>query len=733
MNYRVLAALLASCGPFVSGAQAQNAARPEQAQGGLEEIVVTAQKRAESLQEVPISIVSLGNERLNDLNVERFTDIGFTVPALRLSQHPTTSFSTRLFIRGIGNNDAQVTQDPAVGIYVDGVYVARSTGLAFDFGDAERVEILRGPQGTLYGRNTTGGAINIVTRRPGGELKATAELGYGNKDYLRALGRIELPEFGGIATSITAMYAKRDGLVKNSGAGKDFGANDRWGVRFVAAADLSDSIDAFFTYDHSLEHNTPYYYQAQDVAAGPPFFYDTFIPVAPKRVKRAALAAPVEESRLRTDGLSFTLSWRPDDTVTIKSITGYRDFKASVYADFSGNPVATLFRTNRQDTNHHQFSQELQLLGNAFGGRLEYILGGYVFTEKADQIEDYDAGAFIISNRFVYAKNKAQAVFANATWAFTDQLKLTVGGRYSWDQRRATKDNVDFSLPDPDTGTPPFAFVGRGDRKFSKFNPSANLAWQPTEDVNVYAKVVTGYRAGGFGTGSASRADFERGFAEENLTSYEAGVKVQGWDRRLQFNTAFFYSRYKDILIDLAVLGAPQFVASFNAGRARIYGMETDLTLLPVETLRLDLSYAYLNARYTRVLDPQSGSDVTDLFRFPNAPKHSFSITADQKLAEVGAAPLHLIVNYAWQDKVVTTAPYIERPGARIGAYGLLSGRLELKQLALGGGTVDLALWGRNLTNKHYVIDAVGSFPWTTNLKAYGEPRMMGVEVRLHF
>ncbi|WP_380873970.1 TonB-dependent receptor [Sphingomonas sp. DBB INV C78] len=698
-------------------------------QSGLEEIVVTAQKRAENLQEVPISIVSMSNEKLTDLNIDRFTDVGFTVPGLRLSQHPTTPFSTRLFIRGIGNNDAQVTQDPAVGVYVDGVYIARSTGLAFDFGDAERVEVLRGPQGTLYGRNTTGGAINIVTRRPSGEASADVEVGYGTKDYFRALGRIEFPEFAGIATSLTAVYSERDGLVENTGVGKDFGENDRWGLRFVAAADLSDNFDAFFSFDHSLEHNAPFYYQAQDVAPG----FETFIPVAPKRVKRATLAAPVEQSRLRTDGLALTLTWKPSDDLTLKSITGYRAFNASVYADFSGNPVATLFRTNRQDTDHHQFSQEVQLLGGGFDDRLEYIIGGYLFSEKADQTEDYDAGPFIISNRFIYAKNKAQALFANATWAFNEQVKLTVGGRYSWDQRRATKDNVDFTVPDPVTGAPPFAFIGNGDKDFSKFNPSANISWQPSEDVNLYAKVVTGYRSGGFGTGSASKEDFERGFDEENLTSFEAGVKLQGWDRRLQFNSAFFYSKYKDILIDLAVLGAPQFVASFNAGRARIYGAELDLTVLPIEAIRFDLSYAYLNAKYTEVLDPQTGADVTDLFKFPNAPKHSFSITADAELARLGDAPLHLILNYAWQDKVVTTAPYIERPGARIGAYGLLNGRLELKQLPLGAGTVDLAVWGRNLTDKAYVIDAVGSFPWSTNMKAYGEPMTLGVEARVHF
>lgn len=728
---RLLTALLIGSAVTAGSAQAQTTA--PQPGTGLGEIVVTAQKREESLQEVPISIVSLSTDKLENLNIERFTDLGFSVPNLRLSQHPTTVFSTRLFIRGIGNNDAQITQDPAVGIYQDGVYVARSTGLAFDFGDVERVEVLRGPQGTLYGRNTTGGAINIVTRRPSGEASISGKLDYGTKNYFRGLAHVDLPAMGVLSTSVSALYARRDGLVKNTGAGADFGEYDRWGIRAAAFAEFSDSFNAFVTYDHSVERSSPYYYQAEDVAGGPPFFYDTFIPVAPRRVSRAQLAAPVEKSKIRIDGLSATLEWHASDAITLKSITGYRTFHADVYADFSGNPVATLFRTNPQDTHHRQFSQELQLLGSALDDRLQYILGAYLFTERANQTEDYDAGAFVISNRKVRARNKAQALFANLTYAIAPTLKLTVGGRYSWDQRRAVKDNIDFTIPDPIAGVPPFAFVGTGKRSFSKFNPSGTLTWQPSDDLNVYAKVVTGYRSGGYGTGSASKADFERGFDEENLISYEAGLKFTGWDRRLQFNSAFFYSNYKDILIDLAVLGAPQFVASFNAGKARIYGAELDLSLLPVDSLRLDFSYAYLNAKYTAVRDPQSGADVTALFKFPNAPRHSFSISGEQRLGRIGEAPITLALSYAWQDKVVATAPYIERPGARIGAYGLLNGRLSLTELSLGGPSVDIAVWGRNLTNKHYVIDSVGSFPWSTNMKAYGEPLTAGVELGLRF
>ncbi len=697
----------------------------------LEEVVVTAQKREESLREVPISIVSLSADSLEKITVRSFTDVGFAVPGLRLSQHPTTAFSTRLFIRGVGNNDAQITQDPAVGVYQDGVYIARSTGLAFDFGDVERVEVLRGPQGTLYGRNTTGGAINIVTRKPTGVLGFSGEASYGNLDYSRILGKIELPAVGGLATSLTALYTRRDGLVDNSGVGKDFGAFERKGGRLAANWTVSDEFSAYLTYEYSDETKTPFYYQDADVLAGPPGFYNFFIPAEPERVNRAALAAPVRDSTLKTNGTALTLNAALGG-LTLRSISAYRDLDASVYMDFSGNPNFTLFRTDPQDTRQHQFSEELQLLGDSFDQRLRYIVGAYYFREGAHQAEQYDAGAFVISNRFITADNEAQAVFANLTGKLTDRLELTVGGRYSRDKRTASKYSIDFTTPDPATAVPPFAFLGARSRTFSKFNPSGTLSFKVSDQVNTYAKIVSGYRAGGFGSGSASKADFERGFNAENMTSYEVGVKLLGWDDRLQLNSAVFYSKYKDVLIDIAVLGAPQYVASFNAGKATIQGTELDLTVLPFESLRLDLSYAYLNTRYDSVTDPQSGADVTGNYKFVNAPRHSANLTAQQKLAQIGSGRLDLALNYGWQARVLTTAPYLVQPGARIPAYGLLNARLTFGAPAWGG-QAEVSLWGRNLTNKEYIVDDFGGFPWTKRIETFGEPRTFGLDLAFKF
>jgi iron complex outermembrane receptor protein len=416
---------------------------------GLEEVVVTAQKRTESLRDVPISVVSMSSDMLTNINVKNFTDLGFSVPGLRLAQFPFGALQTRLFIRGMGNIDVQVTQDPAVGMYEDGVYIARSTGLAFELGDVERIEVLRGPQGTLYGRNTTGGAINIVNKKPSGELGMKAEASVGNLEYGRILGHLDLPAVGGLATSFTALYSSREGLVENTGEGEDFGAYERKGGRFAANWSVSDAFSAYFTYEHTDAWNTLFYYQAQNVQPG----FEGLITPHKDAVTKASLAQPTEKSDLKLDALALTLDWNIADA-TLRSITAYREFDASIYMDFSANPNVTLFRVNPQDTNHHQFSQELQLLGDLFGDRLEYIAGAYYFTEEVHQVDDYDAGAFFITHRVVDASNDSYALFANATYHMTPKFDLTVGGRYSDDSRDARKFSADYTVPDPITGVP---------------------------------------------------------------------------------------------------------------------------------------------------------------------------------------------------------------------------------------------------------------------------------------
>jgi iron complex outermembrane receptor protein len=695
--------------------------------GQLEEVVVTAQKRSESLRDVPISVIALSSTALESINVRNFLDLGFAVPDLRLSQFPFGSLQTRLFIRGIGNNDVQVTEDPAVGVYEDGVYIARSTGLAFELGDVERVEVLRGPQGTLYGRNTIGGAINIVNKRPTGELGFTGSASVGNLDYLRFMGKVDLPAVSGLATSVTGFYTQRGGLVENTGVGHDFGQYQRTGVRFAANWKASDSFSAYFTYEHTDDWNTLYYYQAQTVEPG----YEAFVSGSEDRITRASLAEPVKPSTLKLDGSALTLEWNAGEA-TLRSITGYRDFHANMYMDFSANPNLTFFRVNPQDTRHHQFSEELQFLGAAFDKRLEYIVGAYYFNEGAQQIDDYDAGAFFITHRVVHASNESEALFANLTYKFTSRWALTVGGRYSKDKRDAEKYSADYTVPDPVTGVPPFTFDGVGSHSYSKFNPSANVSFKVNEKVNTYVKVVTGYRSGGFGTGSASKADFERGFKPEELVSYELGLKLEGLDNRLQFNTAIFTTKYKDTLIDIAVLGAPQYVASFNAGKATVSGAELDLTVLPYESLRLDVNYAYLHAKYDEVIDPQTGTNITDRYALPDAPKNSFNVTAQQRLAEISAGHFDLSLNYSWQDAVVTTAPVADHPGARIPAYGLMNARLSFETAGSRGHYI-FSLWARNLLDEDYLIDSVGSFPFTTSLAGHGAPRTYGLDVEAKF
>ena len=200
-----------------------------------------------------------------------------------------------------------------------------------------------------------------------------------------------------------------------------------------------------------------------------------------------------------------------------------------------------------------------------------------------------------------------------------------------------------------------------------------------------------------------------------------------GWDDRLQLNTAVFYTEYEDALIDIAILEAPQYVASFNAGQATIQGVELDVTVLPYESLRIDASYAYLDAKFDEVVDPQTGADITSNYALPNAPQNAFSIAAQQHLGDITAGRFDLTLSYAWQDDVATTAPVVTNPGARIEAYGLMNARLSFGSTAARNNW-NIALWARNLLDKDHLIDSVGSFPFTTNLATHGDPLTYGVD-----
>lgn len=477
---------------------------------GLSEILVTAEKRVESLQDTLISISALDAEALETRRVVSLGDLAVAVPNMQVSTHPNAATTLRVTIRGIGEVSAVQTRDAPVAIYVDGVYVAKSQGLANEAADLERVEVLRGPQGTLYGRNATAGAINFITKAPElGEWKAKQSLTFGSRNEFRSRTSVNTPIGDDLAAKITYLRVKKNGFVKNLGPGsKRFGDVDRHAVR------------PFLPFD------------------------------------------------------------------------------------------------NNNRTNQKQFSQELQLVGDTFDGGLKYIAGLYYFSGK-DTSDDFSDQPVGYQPRTAHWNNKAYAVFGQATWTpqiLNERLHITFGARWSKDKRWADV----YSTIYPPTGGVDVLLNAEGSKSFSDFSPTGTIQFDVTDDVNVYAKVSKGYETGGFNPTASSPLRFANGFGPETLVSYEAGLKSELFDRRVRFNLAGYYSKYKDIQVSVFDPFNNRIFDVINAGRAVAQGFEANLTAVVFDGMTVSGSYGYVDPKFNQVLD-LGGNDITQLFHFAHA------------------------------------------------------------------------------------------------------------------
>lgn len=469
----------------------------------LEAVVVTAQKREASLQNTPISLLAFDRRKLETLDIRGVADLASNVPAMTVDPFPTNNAQLRLFIRGIGLIDAQVTQDAAVGVYIDGIYIARSAGLALDVADLARVEVLRGPQGTLYGRNATGGAVNLITRRPSTTGFATTEsLSYGSRNTLTTKADVNVPLGERFAVKLAAIRSTRDGFVENTGPGGDFGDHEDLGLRFDARWQPREWLDVDYSYDRSDIGNYNALFQAVIPSAVSHGSADLFRNYAQsqtiysrRRLDSLATSEPLAESTTEISGHALTLDFDLG-AVNLKYIGAYRELDDRTYSDLGGGLGSPTYRI---DTGafvgaaadmayggptplqiprvfQHQWSHELQLGGRLFDERLEFVTGVYAFQEKGgedgrpfhhilnsvidpsdqiglpDPIADVVAGLAGATNLqlvgfrdyLFWIRNEAQAFYTQATlspdWA-DRRLHLTAGFRHSRDKRFAGKDS----------------------------------------------------------------------------------------------------------------------------------------------------------------------------------------------------------------------------------------------------------------------------------------------------
>ena len=764
----------------------------------LEEVVVTAQKKAESLQDAPISLTAFGQQELETKGINSLSDIGANVPSMSIQPFPINNATLRIFIRGIGISDAQITQDPPVGVYMDGVYIARSTGTALDVADLERIEILRGSQGTLYGRNTTGGAVNLVTRKPSTEaLEFEQKFTVGDRSLFTSKTSANIPVTDTLAAKLAFMTTQQDGFIENTGPGGDYGDREVQGYRLDVRWDVNETMTLDYAYDRS---ELDYYNTSYQAVTRPLGDKGQAEPIkehaseqtvySSRRLDKMATGKPLEESNTEITGhaLTFTAGF---DGGEFKYIAAYRELSDASYADIGGGAGSTEFRldTHRykgQATNdewtplvkplvtQRQRSHELQVSGDAWDSRLEYLVGAYYFKERA--IEDnsplhhqLSADARIpgvpfrvhvvnLLSQHYEIENEAMAFFGQATWTpnvLEDRLQLTFGARHSRDKRSAIKNQTDLNIAelyglalDLPWGTIDQSDPGRqfddveASKKFDDNSFSFVAEYDLTDSINLYGKVNEAYKSGGFNTRDPQRDGnqgpasdgidygfgFVDGFDEEKVRSMELGIKSELMDRRLRINADIFKSVYSDMQLNFILDGTVADTKITNAGEAEMQGLEADITFMATRNLLLMLNYAYLDAEVTKARDV-NGQDVSDQFVFFAAPEQSYTAVADWTIADADWGRLGLNVSYNYMDERNGGSLASNVKNTRLEAYGVWNARLGLNEMPLAGGMLSVAAWGKNLLDEEYAISAIDNQPQADRSVLWGDPRSYGVDL----
>lgn len=703
-----------------ANAQAQDtpASAPEPT-GGLSDIVVTARRSAESLQNVPVAVTALSADFIERQNISDASDLPQFAPNLTIEQQPSSLSAASVFIRGIGNNEPSSVSEQGVGIYLDGVYLARAAGSVFDLIDLERVEVLRGPQGTLFGRNTIGGALQLVSRKPANDLGVTAKAGYGrfNEWYVR--GRVDTGYIIGdsIKASIAAQHKQGDGYVNNTltPSSKDPGSLNATSVAVGLEGDFGD-LTVNYNFDYDTRKGTPAFFQlvattplAQGYYSQSPSYGGAPFLVDPVRQGIVQQAGTVDRdgdyrygSKTRVQGHALTLTYEPIPELTIKSITGYRKFFQDTILNLSGNGVlrapvidftsptlvsvqnVTPYSGNNAPQKQWQFSQELQALGKV--GDVSYLVGMYYFYEKSSEnnhqaltlvLPTAGLGAALSGLGFpadtantlggaIPALNPGLTavgfnVNPNQAFGGTSQ-SMALFGQASW-RPSALADKFELTLGGRFTADDKTIYLAgdivptqRGRVGFENFSYLVSASYEVADDVLFYGRLSTGYRSGGLNP----RANVINPFDPEKAKSYEVGLKSQFLDNRLRLNLAGYLTDYTNLQVQQFAAGSGGATSLIvNAGKVQLSGFEAELTAAPFTGFQIDASVGYVKTKYKEFLfrDPATNVllDVSDQARPVYSPKWTLHAGAEYA-HPIGDATIRLRGDYSRRTKFYVNA-----------------------------------------------------------------------------
>ena len=772
-----LATLLASTA-LAMPAIAQDTA--SQDNGGIGDIVVTAQKRAENVQDVPLAISAVSSEYLESRDISSIDRLGSIAPNVKIERAPSNKTISQIAIRGSVTINPAVTWEPAVGLYLDGVYIAKAQGSIFDVADLERVEVLRGPQGTLYGRNALAGAVNLVTKKPTGEAGGSAEISYGNYDYWKGKAVLNLPAMGALSMKVSGQIQKRDGFVKvgpnpfpqaflaRSSSVNDLGNLDGKSGMIQLRLKPEGNFTADYQFDYSRYNQRTDFSQLVSVLPNS-LFTDPAILAAiaplglyanPNRQSTASVDANPLYEKTRTYGHSLTLALDMGAS-TLKSISSYRNLRWQDAADLDGSPLD--IANTQRDTSFHAYSQELQLTGDAMDNRLNYVVGAFAYKEKAETLGPQRFFGFLnqvgapgaADLQSDYGSHtKAWALYAQLDYRLTEALKMTLGARYTNEVKDIRRK---FAV-----GTPRFTlfdvpYGGVPDAKFNNFSPTATLSYEASDNVNVYARWARGYKSGGFNgetdvagligqpfnctSAPGNASELCNPYRPEKVDSYELGLKTKLADGKLIFNVAGFWDEHKDI--QLSVFTAQGAAASvvLNAAAARIRGLEFEAVARPIPSLTINGSFAVLDADYKSFID--GGVDVSNNRAFPHTPKATAALGVDWRVMQGDWGKLNLTGDYNHVSGYYTF-PFALRgnravenvaSNTRSPGRDIVNVAARISDFNVGGARTELSFWVRNLTKEDRptnFIDFGAGFGGLT-LGYFPDPRTYGATLGVKF
>jgi iron complex outermembrane receptor protein len=744
---------------------------------GLDEIVVTAQKRPENLQRTPIAITVLGSQALEDRHVISLLDLSDgSVPGLKVAPFYSRNSALIVNIRGVGvlSDGNQPARDQGVGVYIDGVYLGRAQGLGTALFDVSSIEVLKGPQGTLFGRNTEGGAVSITTKKPTGELHVNAIGGVGNYGSHRSELHVDLPSWHNIALKFDGVLDHRDGIVKNPlASASDFNGYDKRGLHVEALWSPSSDFSADYSFDTSYDASTSLYLQLLAKGSNKQAALGT---VQPDRVLTANVGVPEQPSIGRTTGHRLTLDWHAADFLTVKSISSYRHLTQGQFDN--GSAATTMSNASGVFTGinfaryslayfkQNQESQEVQAIGDL--SQLKFVAGALYYREHVrDNAQAFNTNQFtnaagsafalisipdfnaISIDRASRVTTESVGAFGQATYSpdWLTFAHLTGGLRWTRDSKHGELFTVNGAVPVNRNGV-------RGaiplDARWSRVDPMVNLMLDVTRDLHVYGKWSTGYKSGG----ANSRSQNYDEFGPEKVSIFEIGLKSEFFDRHVRLNVDAYAGTYKDIQVDFqrpyetgGVRTTRTTTSTINApGTGGLHGVEGELTVAPLRGLTLSASAAYTYVRIPATVNPYPNSNgvvsPVAVEIYPTyTPKYAASGAVDYELP-IRDMTLRAHLDGNWDNGFYANAtdPVFNGPGAAGNVYQpkgdrqlIFNGNLALADIALArNAKLTVSVWARNLFNEQHVF--YKALSTTSGLNGFfNEPRTFGVQGQVRF